>query len=33
MFVDGLIKPLNSYLYFKFFELLGLKFKLVEFGI
>ncbi len=30
---DSLIKPLNSYLYFKFFGLLGLELKSVEFGI
>ncbi len=31
--VDGLIKPLNSHLYSKFLELLGLEPKLVKFGI
>ncbi len=30
---DGLIKPLNSHLYFKFFGLLGLEFKPIELGI
>ncbi len=33
MSADGLIKPLNSHLYFKFFGLLGLEFKPVELGI
>src|SRR6266566_3085084 len=33
MSVDGLTKLLNSHLYLKFLGLLGLEFKLVEFGI
>ncbi len=33
MSADGLIKPLNSHLYFKFLRLLGLEPKSIEFGI